>query len=317
MVKNKLFGLGVIMALLPVNQVIANQTDTIYQGGDILTMNANIPTVAAVGVRDGKLFAVGTDEEVARALDKSAKIVDLDGKTLMPAFFDPHGHLLLTTLLVAYADLNSPPIGTVDSIAKLKQTLKDYAAEHDLKADDWIVGMNYDDTGMKEQRHPTREDLNEVSKTNPIFIMHSSSHFGVANSKALELAGITAKTPDPKGGKYRHDSNGEPDGILVENPAFMTVMAKIKLPGLDIAIDYFIKTLLEQYAAQGMTTAQECGGAIPPFVNAMRVAGEKGKLPIDVIAYPNAENTNILENYKEVSKYKNRFRLAGMKIILW
>jgi predicted amidohydrolase YtcJ len=182
-----------------------NIMTTIYTNGDIITMLNENREVEALTVRDGKILAVGSLADVEKAAGLGAEKVDLGSKTLMPAFFDPHGHLFLTTLLVAYADLNAPPVGKVDSIASLQQTLHDYANEKNLKADDWIIGMNYDDTGLKEQRHPTRYDLDEVSTANPIFIMHSSSHFGVANSKALELAGITSQTEDPRGGAFLRD----------------------------------------------------------------------------------------------------------------
>ena len=289
---------------------------TVYTNGDIITMNDENPEAEAIAVRDGKILAVGSLADVEKTAGLGAEKVDLGGKTLMPAFFDPHGHFFLTTLLVAYADLNAPPVGKVDSIAGLQQTLRDYANEKNLKADDWIVGMNYDDTGIKEQRHPTRYDLDEVSTTNPIYIMHSSSHFGVANSKALELAGITSQTEDPSGGAFLHDEKGEPNGVLEENPAFLQVMSKIKLPDMDVAIDLFVKTLIERYAAQGVTTVQECGGALPPFIKAMRAAGEKGKLPLDVIAYPKGDLAGFLENYEEDSQYKNRFRFGGLKLIV-
>jgi predicted amidohydrolase YtcJ len=104
--------------------------------------------------------------------------------------------------------------------------------------------------------------------------------------------------------------------VLEENTAFLPVMAKITLPDIDVAIDLFVKTLIERYAAQGVTTVQECGGALPPFIKAMRVAGEKGKLPLDVIAYPKGDLAGLLENYEEDSQYKNRFRFGGLKIVL-
>jgi len=234
---------------------------TLYYGGDILTMEGDTPHyVEAVMVKEGKIIYTGKKADAVNNYAGEMVKVDLKGKTMMPAFFDPHGHLLLTTLLVAYADLNPPPIGKIDTIAKLKQALIDYKTSHNLGPNDWIIGMNYDDTGMKEQRHPTRWDLDEVSKTNPIYIMHSSSHFGVANSKALEIAGITDKTPDPSGGKFLRDDKGRLTGVMSEGAAMKQVMLKITPPKPEVALKMIHKTLLERFAAQGITTAQECGG---------------------------------------------------------
>ncbi len=290
---------------------------TLYYGGDILTMEGDTPQyVEAVMVKEGKIIYAGKRADAVNNYAGETVKVDLKGKTMMPSFFDPHGHLLLTTLLVAYADLNPPPIGKIDTIAKLKQALTDYKTSHHLGPNDWIIGMNYDDTGMKEQRHPTRWDLDEVSKTNPIYIMHSSSHFGVANSKALEIAGITDKTPDPSGGKFLRDEKGRLTGVMSEGAAFKQVMLKITPPKPEAALAAVKKTLLEQFAAQGITTAQECGGALEGFIKLMQLAAKKKMLPIDVIAYPNAEEIGLMHKYPPSKQYDNRFRVAGMKLVL-
>ncbi|WP_456379817.1 amidohydrolase [Thiolapillus sp.] len=290
---------------------------TLYYGGDILTMEGDRPHyVEAVLVKEGKIIHAGKKADAVNNYAGETVKVDLKGKTMMPSFFDPHGHLLLTTLLVAYADLNPPPIGRIDSIAKLKQALIDYKTSHHLGSDDWIIGMNYDDTGMKEQRHPTRWDLDEVSKTNPIYIMHSSSHFAVANSRALEIAGITEKTPDPSGGKFLRDEKGRLTGVMSEGAAFKQVMLKITTPKPEVALAAVKKTLLERFAAQGITTAQECGGALEGFIKLMQLAAKQKMLPIDVIAYPNAEEIGLMHKYPPSGQYDNRFRIAGMKLVL-
>ena len=305
-------GSGVVMAA---NDDLPRQT--LYYGGDILTMEGDEPRyVEAVMVKDGRIIYAGKKADAVNNYAGETVEVDLQGKTMMPSFFDPHGHLLLTTLLVAYADLNPPPIGGIDSIGKLKQALIDYKTSHHLGPDDWIVGMNYDDTGMKEQRHPTRRDLDEVSKTNPIYIMHSSSHFGVANSRALEIAGITDETPDPSGGKFLRDDKGRLTGVMSEGAAMKQVMLKVTTPEPEVALATMKKTLLQEYAAQGITTVQECGGAVEGFIGLMQLAAKKKMLPLDVIAYPNAEEIGLLRKYPPSEQYDNHFRIAGMKLVL-
>lgn len=309
-----LSALGTLAALAEPAQL---PPQTLYFGGDILTMKGEKPIyVEALMVRDGKIIYAGKKAEAVNNYAGETIKVDLKGKTMMPSFFDPHGHLLLTTLLVAYADLNPPPIGKVDSIAKLQQALRAYKESHHLGPNDWIIGMNYDDTGMKEQRHPTRWDLDEVSKTNPIYIMHSSSHFGVANSKALEIAGIDDNTPDPKGGKFVRDDKGRVTGVMSEGAAFKQVLLKITPPKTDAALASIEKTLNEQFAAKGITTAQECGGAVGGFIKLMREAAKRNMLPIDVLAYVGADETELLKQYPPSKNYDNHFRIAGLKIVL-
>jgi predicted amidohydrolase YtcJ len=294
----------------------AGVAETLYYGGDILTMKGDKPQyVEAVVEKEGKIAFVGSKKEAEHTF-KEAEKVDLHGNVLMPSFFDPHGHLLLTTLLVSYADLNAPPIGRIDSMEKLKKALQEYKTSHHLGPNDWIIGMNYDDTGMKEQRHPTRKDLDEVSKTNPIYIMHSSSHFGVANSKALELAGITDAVKDPKGGKFYRDDKGHLTGVMEEGPAFTQVMMKITPVAPEVAMNAIRKTLMSKYAAEGMTTVQECGGALPDFVKLLQAMAKQQMLPVDVIAYPNPDNTTLLADYNRSSHYHDRFRMGGLKVIM-
>jgi len=293
------------------------QAKTLYYGGDIVTMQGEKPHyVEAVVEDEGRILFAGKKEEAQKLLAEEDRSVNLAGRTMLPAFFDPHGHLLLTTLLVSYADLNAPPIGKVDSIAKLQKTLLAYKKEHNLGENDWIIGMNYDDTGMKEQRHPTRADLDAVSKTNPIYIMHSSSHFGVANSKALELAGITDSVKDPKGGKFYRDEKGHLTGVMEEGPAFTQVMMKITPVAPEVAMRAIRKTLMSKYAAEGMTTVQECGGALPDFVKLLQAMAKQKMLPVDVIAYPNPDNTALLSDYNRTSRYDNHFRMGGLKVIM-
>jgi len=288
----------------------------LYSGGDIVTMQGKKPHyVESVVEEDGKILFVGKELDALKRFP-DARMVDLNGSTMLPAFFDPHGHLLLTTLLVAYADLNAPPIGTVDSIAKLQQTLKTYISDHHLKPGEWVIGMNYDDTGMKEQRHPTKADLDAVSTEHPIYIMHSSSHFGVANSLALKMAGIDEGVKDPKGGKFYRDEKGHLTGVMEEGPAFTQVMMKITPVDPKTAMRAIEKTLMTQYAAQGMTTAQECGGALPDFVKLLQAMGKQGRLKLDVIAYPNPDHQELLKAYNQTSHYQNHFRMGGLKVIM-
>ncbi len=288
----------------------------LYSGGEIVTMHGEQPAyVEAVVSENGKIVFVGSKKE-ALVRYPEASLVDLEGKTMLPAFFDPHGHLLLTTLLEAYVDLNAPPIGDVDSIATLQAKLQAYIKEHDLKEGEWVIGMNYDDTGMKEQRHPTKEDLDAISTKHPIYIMHSSSHFGVANSLALKLAGIDAKIQDPKGGKFYRNKEGDLTGVMEEGPAYTQVMMKITPVAPQTAMKAIEKTLMKHYLAQGMTTVQECGGALPDFIKLLYAMGKAGRLKADVLAYVDPDNMKLLQDTKSKQGYDNHVKIGGLKVMM-
>lgn len=295
---------------------LEKEADIIYIGGDILTINDTQPNAEAVAVANGKILAVGAKTDVLKHKGNSTKLVDLNGKTLMPGLFDAHSHLFLTTLASIVADLYPPPMGTVNSMATLKQALIDFKTQKNLKPGQWIIGMNYDDTMLEEKRHPTRDDLDQISKEHPIFIIHISAHLASANSKALELAGISSETKDPVGGRFvRRPGSQEPNGVMESNMAYLQIMAKIPTPTLEEAAEMFASTLTNVYAANGITTAQEAGGLLPPVLESFRIAADKDMLPIDVIGYPIDINIDMMDNYEEEQHYHNHFRIGGFKLI--
>jgi predicted amidohydrolase YtcJ len=290
--------------------------DVIYTGGDIVTINDAQPIAEAVAVADGQIIAVGKKPDVLKHKGNATKMVDLRGKTLLPGFFDAHSHVLPTALSAITADLYPPPIGKIDSMEKLKAALLSYKAEKKIKPGQWIIGMNYDDTLLAEKRHPTRDDLDQVSTEHPIFILHISGHLASANSKALQIAGITAETEDPVGGRYvRRPGSKVPNGVMESNMAWLKVIGKVPTPPPDQAAKYIIDTLVNVYAANGTTTAQEAAGAFPSVMKVFRLAASKEKLPIDLIAYPKDIYKDMLTNYEQDKEYQNGLRLGGLKLI--
>src|SRR5579884_1508231 len=204
---------GLLLGLLPARA--DGPADMIYTGGDIVTMTDANPTAEALAVRGGKILAVGGVDEVMKHRGEATKVFDLKGKALLPGFIDPHSHLIQVAAKLAAANVSPPPVGPVDTLAKLKEVLREYKKAKRLQPGQWIIGMGYDDTALEEKRHPTRDDLDEVSSENPIFLLHISCHLAALNSKALALAKISADTADPESGKIRrrHGSR-EPDGVL-------------------------------------------------------------------------------------------------------
>ncbi|MFN7642236.1 MAG: amidohydrolase family protein [Burkholderiales bacterium] len=205
------------LALGP-SAVLAQPADAIWSGGSIVTVNDAQPSAEAVAVRGGRIVAVGLRADVDRRFAGPKTVRhDLKGRTLLPGFVDGHGHVTGVGMQAVVANVLPPPDGRNDSVAALQQTLRDWMA-----ANPWhreyglVIGFGYDDSQLKEGRPPTREELDEVSRDLPVFIVHQSGHLGAYNSAALRRAGITADTPDPKGGAIRRKPGSrEPDGTRV------------------------------------------------------------------------------------------------------
>lgn len=313
----------IVLVTLCINTILgfANEipsgADTIYHNGTILTINDKQPKVEAVAIKDGKILAVGSKEEVLKSKNASTKLIDIAGKTMLPGFVDAHGHVMGGGLQALSANLLAPPDGEVKDIASLQQTLRDWMSKNNevVNKIKLIVGFGYDNAQLKELRHPTRDDLDAISKDIPIVIVHQSGHIISVNSKALEVDDITSNTPNPEGGVIQRKANSqEPNGVLEETAAFPLLLKLLSRVGSNGAAA-FVEAGTRLWARFGYTTAQE-GRASPSSIKTFQAVAASGGLKIDVAAYPDVLiDREIIKN--NVSKtYKDRFRVAGAKLTI-
>ncbi len=291
--------------------------DTIYHNGPILTIDDTNPRAEAVAVKDGKILSVGKKDDVLKTKGDATKLVDLSGRTMLPGFVDAHGHVFAGGIQALSANLLAPPDGEVKDIASLQQTVRDWMAANRKAVDkiQLVVGFGYDNAQLAELRHPTREDLDAVSKDLPVLLIHQSGHLVSANSKALEIGGISAATKNPEGGVIqRREGSQEPNGVLEETAAFPLLMKLLGRVGADGATA-FIRAGSGLWARFGYTTAQE-GRSSPGVVAAMRAFAETGELKIDVATYPDVLVDREMIKKSVAADYKNHFRVAGAKLTI-
>jgi predicted amidohydrolase YtcJ len=297
----------------------AETADAIYFGGPIVTVDDARPSAEAVAVKDGKILAVGgKDAIVAAHKGDATKLQDLAGHTMIPGLIDGHGHVFAVGVQSVSANLLPAPDGTVNSIANLQNTMRAFiGASPVVKAYGLAIGFDYDDAQLAEHRHPTRDDLDAISTEIPIVVTHQSGHLGAYNSKALEMAGITAATKDPQGGVIRRRDNGEPNGVMEENAHFMVLLKLLPKLG-ETEITALAAAGAKTYARFGYTTAQEGAGAVD-WARAMEKAENREKLDIDVVFYPllTMLGDDPLMSSPLVSRqYDRHFRIGGVKIVL-
>jgi predicted amidohydrolase YtcJ len=295
----------------------AQKADLIYHNGTIITVNDDSPKAEAVAVKDGKILAVGSKDVVLMTKGTSTKLIDLEGRTMLPGFVDAHGHVMGGGLQALSANLLAPPDGDVKDIATLQQTLRDWIADNRQAVDKvkLVVGFGYDNAQLAELRHPLREELDSVSTELPIVLVHQSGHIISVNSKALEIGGITESTDDPEGGVIRRKKGGTiPDGVLEETAAFPLLVKLLGRVGPEGATT-FIRAGTELWARFGYTTAQD-GRSMPGMIKAMKAVAASGDLKIDVVSYPDVlvARREIKEEVSSV--YRNRFRVAGAKLTI-
>jgi len=255
----------------------------IFTNGTILTMDEANSVVEAVGVVDGLIYAVGTLDDVRAAMPRTLEEIDLIGKTMIPAFIDPHGHFPDSGFVSELrANLASPPNGICTNLDDVFRQLK-------LKADEtpsgeWVMGASYDDTSIQEGRLPTRDELDVVSDIHPIWVIHSSGHSGVANSMALSIQKIDENTPDPLGGIYFRDDNGRLNGQMNG----VSAMGEMADTHFLINQERFIlgfNAACKEYLSYGVTLAQNAWTALP-LLEMFADVVTKGDPGIDIILLP-------------------------------
>ena len=297
---------------------LAQQTaESIWSGGPILTMNDKAMRAEAVAVANGKILAVGKRSEVMKLKGPATQLVDLKGRTLVPGFVDAHGHVVIGGLQALSANVLAPPDGKVTDIASLQQTLRDWAQKNAAVVEKIkiIVAFGYDNSQLKELRHPTKEELDAVSKDVPVIIIHQSSHLATVNSAMLKEMGYDASSKDPAGGVIqRKPGTTEPNGTLEETAftaAAPVVLSRVGPEGLKI----FAREGAKLWARFGYTTAQE-GRTTPQVVDMMKQVAAEGGFANDVTAYPDVLVDRAYIKANQSNAYTNRFRVAGAKLTI-
>ena len=289
--------------------------DRIWFNGTVLTMDDAAMRAEAVAERDGLIMAVGDEAAVYEHRGERTELIDLDGKALLPGFVDSHGHVVMGGLQAFGANLLPSPDGDVSNFASLQETLERWAAENADAVEqlDLIIGFGYDNALLDELRHPTRQELDAVSADVPVYVVHQSGHMGVANSKALDRAGIDADTVIA-GGVIQKDSDGNPNGVL-EEVAHSVVGLKLLEQLDEDGIGAFVRDGSHLWASYGYTTAQE-GRSLPEIVDVMRKVADEGGLAVDVVTYPDVLVDRDYIKNNASTDYHNRLRVGGAKLTI-
>ena len=246
---------------------------TVFTGADIVSLSETMPQAEAVCVSSGRIEAMGSREDILNyAKTGTFELIDLGGGVLYPGFIDTHSHLS------AYSGcLNQVYCGGPDaSIAGVCAALRAKAADD---REDWVLGYGYDDTGIADKRHLTRQDLDAVRADKPVFVVHISVHLAYGNTLALEKLGLNADTRIP-GGEVVLDERGQPTGLLLENAAFHA-FAKLPAPGPEETRENIAKAIAE-YNRHGFTSFMDGGigfnGNVDPILQAYAALAREGRM---------------------------------------
>lgn len=312
-----LAGVAASAILAPSRLQAAEVADVIYVGGPILTIDDANPRAEAVAVKSGRILAVGAAIDIMKLKGANTNIVDLAGRTMLPGFVDPHGHMMMGGLQALSANMLPPPDGEITSIADIQNTLRAWAeANKDtVTGANLIMGFGYDDSQLKELRPPTKEELDAVSKDIPVLIVHQSGHIGACNSKCIDVIGYRAETPDPAGGVIRRkEGSQEPSGIIEEAAWFGAIPKIFKNVGPG-GMMVLAKAGADLWASFGYTTAQE-GRSVTGVSKMLKAVADDGGFKIDVVAYGDVMVDRDYIKSNTSMTYTNRYRQGGAKLTI-
>jgi len=217
----KLIVAGLLALLLrtPLLSAQSSAADLLLLHGRILTVDARDSVAHAIAIRRGIIVKVGSDVEVLEFAGSlpGTRIIDLHGHTATPGLIDTHAHIADGGVEELYGVKLSDAISVADIVARVK------AKVTLLKPGEWVTGSGWDEGKLTDHRYVTTADLDVVSPSNPVWLTHTTGHYGVANSLALKLAHITSATADPNAGTIDRDSHGNPTGVLKEESAMEPV----------------------------------------------------------------------------------------------
>jgi predicted amidohydrolase YtcJ len=252
---------------------VALNGDLLLINGRFITMDSTQPEASGVAIRNGRIVAVGTDADARSAAAPGCELIDLNGRSATPGLNDAHSHPMAVGFALSDLNLAMPPNQSIRDIVSLVGEMT-----KGRPPGSWIVGRGYDQARLAEQRHPTRYDLDEVAPDHPVLLIRACHHIGVANSRALALAGVTAATDDPAGGTIDRDVHGEPTGVLRET-AFEQIRVSIGEPTEDQIAEALILGG-EAFLASGVTSTAEAGISRPEQLRAYQRLRRDDRLPV-------------------------------------
>jgi len=229
---------------------LQGNADLLLINGNILTVDAKDFVAQALAVQNGKIVAVGSNDQVRKHAAKGARIIDLHGRTATPGMIDSHCHFDQTTSIY---DLD---LSNIKSVAEAVELVRQKVAHTPPNV--WIQGAGWDESKLTELRYIYASDLDKVSLVNPVWLAHTTGHYGVANSQALRLAKVTAGTKNPPAGIIDRDSQGRPTGVLKEDPA-MNLVVNLIPPHSHDQQRNGLQKMMADFNKEGMTAAKDPG----------------------------------------------------------
>ena len=225
--------------------------DLVLKNARVITMDSAQPAAELVAIKGQRIVLVADNASLESVSGAGTRVIDCQGKTVIPGFNDAHCHIFSFLRKMLSVDL-SPE--SVSSIGDIKAAIRKKVEE--TPAGQWISGTDYNEFYLAEKRHPTCQDIDQVAPDHPVVLSHRSLHACVLNSRALSLAGITGETEEPPGGRIVRDlTSGEPNGLLFEMLGYIREQVMPPISEAELASGFALAN--QHYLSQGITSLQD------------------------------------------------------------
>lgn len=283
--------------------------DLVILNGNIITVDDKNPRAEALAVKGEKFVAIGTTSQIRELIGANTRVIDIQGKTVIPGFNDAHCHPTEVARSLLQVDCSPSKVSTITDIvnvlAKRAKT---------TPSGKWLQGFGYDDTKLKENRHPTRWDLDKASTEHPIYITQVSGHIGVVNSHALEMAKVTKDASEPAGGRFDRAETGELTGVCREKA--QDIFRSLIPPPTREEDKKAIHLLCQKYSRAGITSVGDAMVS-PLDIRLYQDALEEKSLSIRVYMMPLYNNLPYLRELNLRTGFgNNRLQIGTMKMFL-
>lgn len=297
--------------------------DLVLTNGQIVTMDENVPQAEALAVRGDRIVAVGDQKRIRRFVSEATQVIDLDGKLAVPGLIDSHGHF--TSLGESKMELDLTKAKTWEEIVALVREAAEKA-----KPGEWILGRGWHQEKWDKTPEPQVDglpfhtELSQASPNNPVLLTHASGHSCLANAKAMELAMITKKTPDPPGGQIVRDDKGNPIGAFLEKAQSLVGRAlgdyRAGLSSEQVITEQkrAITLAAKECLANGITSFYDAASSFET-IDLFRNLAEQGKLGVRLwvmIIEGNQKLAEALTRYKIIGAGQNHLTVRAIKRLI-
>jgi predicted amidohydrolase YtcJ len=292
-------------------QPLSDRADLVFTGGRVHIVNARNDIAEAVAVGGGRILAAGSDAQVRPLAGRGTRVVELRGRSLLPGFIDAHAHFAGVGASQEAIDCKAPGM---QSIGALREAVRGRAAAQPEGT--WIRGRGYDQSRLAEKRHPNRDDWDAVAPNHPVIFTRTCGHILSVNSKAMELAKVDDRTPDPAGGRFDR-SNGRNLGVVYETAqAPFQTAAQLSREEYRAALLRANRAWLEA----GGTSVHDAGGLTGPAFGPCQDLVAAGQIQVRLYAFVTVNSVQhpllgLLSSGLHTGFGDERLRLGAFKVI--